>query len=159
MATEIFSKAQFEEALPTHRLSGDKLWEYVGFVKGEHQYRMPVKEGVEVVIRSSIDGTGYAAETGANSIRAWLWSSEHDRPLWKGDRSYVTRVPGWPTRLRKLLRKLYQRGLKVGRCNQCGGQAAVFKTKNGKNRGRLYYKCLACQKWLGWVPEKQPKLL
>ena len=159
MATEIFSKEQFEQALPVHRLTREKLWEYIGFIKGEHQYRIPVKDGVEIIIRSSIDGTGYAADTNQNSIRAWLWSSKYSQPLWKGDRHYVTRVPGWSGRLHKLLRKLYQRGLRVGQCKCCGGQAAIFKTKNGKNKDRLYYKCLACRKWLGWVPEKQPKLL
>lgn len=149
MTTELFTKAQFEEALPTHRLTKEPLWGYEGFVKGEHQYRVPVKDGVVIIIRSSIDGSGFAADTGQDSIRAWLWSTQHDKPLWKGGRDWVTRVPGWPKRLRDLLRTLYLRGQKVAKC-KCGGQAAVFKTKNGTNKGKLYYKCLGCEKWQGW---------
>ena len=58
MTTEIFSKAQFEEALPKHRVTKEPLWTYRGFIKGEHTYWLPVKDGVEIIIRSSIDGSG-----------------------------------------------------------------------------------------------------
>ena len=159
MTTEIFSRQQFEAALPKHRVTRKPLCDYKGFVKGEHTYSLPVKDGIEIIIRSSIDGSGYCADTREDSIRAWLRSSKHDRPLWKGGRDWITRQPGWEDRLTKLLRKLYWRGQQVATCNQCGDLAAVYTAKTQKNKGRQFYKCLGCQSWLGWLPEKQPKLL
>lgn len=159
MTTEIFSRQQFEDALPRHRVTRKPLWTYRGFVKGEHTYRFKVRDGIEIIIRSSIDGSGYCADTGEDSIRAWLWSSVHHVPLWKGGRDWVTRQPGWERRLTKLLRKLYKRGQQVARCNLCDDLAAVYTAKTPQNKGRQFYKCLGCGTCLGWLPDRQPKLL
>ena len=159
MTTEIFSKSQFEAALPKNRITQKPLCDYKGFVKGEHVYRLPVKDGIEIIIRSSIDGSGWCADTGEDSIKVILWSTRHDRSLGKDGRNWITREPGWQQRLIKLLRQQYLRGRMTAKCNVCGDHAIVFTAKTPKNRGRQFYKCLGCQSWLGWLPEKQPKLL
>ena len=103
-----FSKAEFEAALPSN--ARGSLWTRAGLVQGEETYHIPVTDtNKRIVIRSSIDATGYAAETGADSIRLWV---EYEfaggwRPLAKVD-AWTTRIPGWQTRLTEKARELWK---------------------------------------------------
>lgn len=110
MATERFTKEEFEKALPEHRETGAALWRPLGLVQGEYSYEVSVPNtNKRIVIRSSVKGNGRAASTGQDSIRHWVeyWYKDQWRPLSKGRKAYTTRVPGWAERMRETLRKLW----------------------------------------------------
>lgn len=140
MAVEIFTKQQFEQALPTHRDTGSPLWTNVGLKKGEHTYRIPVNSTCSIEIRS-VHANGFSAPTGADSIRAWLVDAEGN-PVGSKVQSYVTRTAGWHFRLVDMLRKLYKMGSRVVMCPQCSKLVQVFKVKKeGPTKGALFTKC------------------
>ena len=138
MTIERFSKQEFEHALPTND-DGEKLWEYVGFEKGEHVYKMQIKNGsvkrVAILIRSSVKADGYAAETGKDSIRLWLVNSKTNDSLGKKVDAYTTRTSGWQERMQEKLRTLYKRGLQMVNCPKC--KTGVMLERNGKY-GKFY---------------------
>jgi hypothetical protein len=157
MATERFTKKVFEDELPVHKTSGEKLWEYIGVDKGESVYIMKVRKvGVKdivITIRSSVRVDGVAAATGEDSIRAWL-SYEDGKPVGSKLQNYVQRLPGWEKRLTQMLRGLYQRALKIEACGDCGEPKGIFKVKKeGSNKGKLFTTCYGCgyKKHFAWV--------
>lgn len=131
-----FSREQFEAALPAG------LWSSIGCVDGEFQYRMEVNSAVFIVIRSSVRPDGYAAETGADSIRCWLVNAA-GQPLAKKVQAYVTRVPGWQNRMLEVLRGLWRKAKTFHYC--CGEvmRQNVVK-KDGPNKGREFRTCDRC---------------
>ncbi len=141
MATERFTKAEFEAALPTNKNTGDDLWTPVGLEENEYAYLLPVKQGVAIKIRSSVRSDGYAAGTGADSIRAWLVGGKL-QPLGSKVISYTTRVTGWQDRMSNVLRELWKRGTQIENCPQCGRPMGIYQVKkDGPNKGRLFMKC------------------
>jgi len=141
MTIERFTRAEFEAALPDHKDTGKPCWLYGGVQGGEHVYLIPVKDHVNVMIRSSVHENGVAAETGKDSIRAWLVDG-HAKPLGSKIQSYVTRLPGWRQRLTKVLRELFGRGRTIRPCPTCDRPMGVFEVKKeGQNKGRLFMKC------------------
>jgi len=152
MAIDKFDIGRFEGALPTHNQTGQKLWQYTGMDKGERVYVIPAGEFSRVVIRSSIDETGYAADTGKDSIRLWLQIKVNGD--WKGIKkldTYTTRVSGWEKRMVDKMRELYGLGIKVKRevngCDQCNSEKVIvwFVKKEGPNFNRPMAKCPMCQ--------------
>lgn len=108
-----FTKDRFEEALP------DVPRDEPTFVKGEWVYTIPVfrlKNGEciptnkRLVVRSSLDRSGVAAVSGADSIRHWVEYEYKGRwyPLAKAGKAYTTRVAGWEQRLTDALRELWR---------------------------------------------------
>jgi hypothetical protein len=147
---ERFSKSQFEAALPEGR------WEGRGVIGSEYVYAVPVEgnrikfEELEIRVHSSVNArTGYADGTGENSIRVYLFSPKHGKPIFKRGR-WTTRQPGWDKRLYELLRAMYGMGLKSARC-KCGELQATYVARTEKNAGRKFRKCLGCGQWGGWV--------
>lgn len=138
MTIERFTKREFEQALPVDEKTGDPLWQYIGFEKGEHVYKMQIKNGsvkrVAILIRSSVKADGYAAETDQDSIRLWLVSKTNDS-LGKKVDAYTKRTPGWQDRMQEKLRTLYARGLKMVNCPDC--ETGVLLKRNGKY-GKFY---------------------
>lgn len=148
MAIDVFNRSQFEAALPRHRETGAALCRSMGFIKGEYEYAMQVRPGVDILIRSSIREGGYSAEVGADSIRVWLVDGENHAPLGKKLQAWITRSPGWAERLQDTLRKLYSRGLKLPNCPTCKTPFGQFVVKkDGKNKGREFNKCWRCGKF------------
>jgi hypothetical protein len=159
MTIERFTKEKFEEALPRHRETGEPLFVPDGVKDGEYQYFLKVKEGVFICIRSSVRPDGVAADTGLDSIRAWLVDGI-GRPLGSKVISYTTRCPGWQDRLTRILKELWARGNMVNPCPDCGKLMGIFKVKKeGKNRGRLFTKCFdhGHFQWLDEEPKKAQK--
>lgn len=139
--TEKFSKAEFEAALPKHKTTGAQLWSSRGFDKGEYVYFVPVTEHAGIIIRSSVDSSGYAASTGEDSIRMWLVDPNTDAPVGGKLSKYVTRVRGWQSRLEEQLRTLYRIGRFVRPCT-CGGTVRVGKSKKeNEMKGYLFASC------------------
>jgi hypothetical protein len=136
MAIDRFSKLRFEEALPTNKHTGEPIWKYIGFEKGEHVYAVPVKMGVEIHIRSSIGEDFYAASTGQDSIRFHLYKD--GKPFGSKISCYVTRVRGWENRMLDQLRILWKRATSTELCEYCNGPKAVFKSRN---TGKLFQAC------------------
>lgn len=144
-----FTKQQFEDALPRRKGTTQPMCRCAGLLDGEYTYIMPVcgeESKVAIEIRSSIGTGGVSADTGENSIRAWLVWFDSDAKSWKplGSKTqkYVTRLPGWQDRLASMLRTLYGWRLKAGNCPTCGKPKGIFKvTKAGANHGRVFAKC------------------
>lgn len=113
MSVDVFSKEQFEKALPT-KADGSPLWEYVGIIQNEHVYQMKVNgTNKRICIRSSVAGnTDMSAPSGGDSIRLWVeyYYKDEWRPLKKLD-SYTKRTPGWEKRMVTKLRKLWKLAL------------------------------------------------
>jgi ssDNA-binding Zn-finger/Zn-ribbon topoisomerase 1 len=150
MAIEIFTKEQFESALPIHNESGEELWAHLGMHQGEHIYLVPIDDRVGVFIRSSVKKDGYSADTGQDSIRAWLVTYKHDAKSntygWNNlggkVNKYTTRVAGWEKRLINVIKELWGWRRKSGDCPTCNDPKSVFKVrKKGKNKGRVFAKC------------------
>jgi hypothetical protein len=131
---ERFSKRQFEDALPVNKKTGEKMWIETGFYEGEYTYNIPIFIGqkrIAIMIRSSIDQTGYAKDTGEDSIRLYFTKSGH--PHGSKLSCYITRVKGWQDRLIKQLRIMYKRGMALELCPFCGEPKAMYKSKKDKS--------------------------
>ena len=155
MTIERFSKDQFESALPVSKMDGARLWNNAGLVDGEYTYRMPVREGVIIMIREN----GVAAPTGKDSIRCWLIRADGS-PMGNKIQAYVTRVHGWQDRMSEILRELWKRALAAGDCPACGQPISIFQVKkDGKNKGRLFVKCWDCSdhETFRWLDAAAPK--
>lgn len=143
-----FTKTEFEDALPMHKVVGNPLWKYEGF-NGEHVYSLPVSAGVKILIWSSIGKDGLAGATGENSIRCYLAKADNS-PLSNKSQSYITRVTGWEKRLTQMLRSLWEMGKQISKPCGCGHQLAIFWCKQGANKGRRFIKCQNCGSF-SWV--------
>jgi len=135
MAIYQFTKSEFEASLPIHKNTGEPLWAYAGLIKGEHCYTMDVNE-VQIMIRSSVKESGFAASTGQDSIRLYFMNNGncHGSKL----SLYITRVTGWEERLLKQLRIMFKRGLALQTCSICNQPLALFKSKK---TGDLFQTC------------------
>lgn len=151
MAVEIFTADEFESALPVHKETGEQLWESAGIIQGEYTYRIFISPAVFIQIRSSIKENGFSADTGKDSIRAWLTDTD-GAPLGSKVQSWVTRTRGWEIRMVEMLRELWGRAKKAGYCPKCKRPRSVFKVKkNGANKGRLFCKCVNCNNNFEWL--------
>jgi hypothetical protein len=153
MATEVFSKAQFEDALPKDKTNGRALWRPMGLTMGEYCYLLPVKTGVFITVRSSVGANGYCAETGADSIRAWL-TDVNGEALGVKVQKYVTRMAGWQGRMIIMLRKLWALAAQLKTCPKCGETYFMYRVKkDGPTKGRLFQKCRKCDDGFEWMKE------
>jgi hypothetical protein len=147
---EVFSKEQFEAALP-HNKEGQPLCQYKGLVLGEHSYELPVRNGFAISIRSSIRQGGLSAGTGEDSIRIWVVKSDTGLPYAPKSQKYITRVKGWEDRLTANLRLLWKVAWKLKPCPTCGAYMKAFRVKKaGKNHGRLFQTCRDCD-YMEWI--------
>lgn len=92
MSIDQFTQEAFEAALPVDA-DGAPLWESLGLQSGEYMYAVPVIRAdgrqVRIVIRSSVGPDGVAADTGEDSIRAWL-----EGLAYHGSRTHTLRPDG-----------------------------------------------------------------
>jgi hypothetical protein len=149
-----FEQKEFEAALP-------EFWEYKGFIENEHTYRVCAPPSpYSVLVRSSIDKSGFSSPDGLNSIRAWIVDAA-DRPYGSKDVRWTTRRPGWEKRLQKDLALLVQRIKYIKPCFTCGQDCVPFKVKdrNSDHLGHWFLKCvnLRCPKrTFEWLPGEHP---
>lgn len=167
MSTERFSLEQFEEILTSYaraKLETGVKYFHGQFIGNEMRYDLPVSPHVSILVNSSIDRSGFAADTGENSIRAWL-VDDTDSPIGSKTQKYVTRVKGWEARLISMLDKLMKMASHINKCKKCGAVEKIFIVKkDGPNKGRTFKKC-ECQGNFQWVDldedsdaPKQPEL-
>jgi hypothetical protein len=146
MAVEIFSKITFENALPKHKDTGEKLCREAGLIQGEYCYWLNFgSPHAEILIRSSVAPDGFSRDTGKDSIRCWIVSPGETKPLAKKLNCYTTRVKGWETRLVNVLRKLVPIAWKIKPCPKCGISMRVVEIKNGSNAGKGALTCPAME--------------
>ena len=117
MPIDRFTQEQFEAALPavpftTQRVKGELVY-YIPVYFTRPDGNLPTNK--RIVVRSSIDRTGRAADSGQDSIRHWVEYNMQNglpggiwKPLAKTGKAWTTRVPGWGTRLTEALRELWQ---------------------------------------------------
>lgn len=162
MPTERFSLSEFEHALP---LAG---WNRLGLVGGEHCYVIPIRHpkfleretDVEIYIRSSVDASGYAADTGNDSIRVTLVDAIERKPLATKDakpQRWVARTANWRENLLKLLRWNFKVGCLLGTCPKCKrGDVKLSRVNNPakKSNGALYASCWSHCGYFLWVNEE-----
>lgn len=156
MPVEIFTKAQFEDALPVNKHTGEPLWKCNGLSGGEYVYSLRINKSAVVIVRSSIQGDGRSAGSGEDSIRLWLADPASGKPLTKKLSRWIARTGDWRGRLESQLRRLFEIGLHIKTCN-CGGQVTVKEVKkDGDNKGRLFASCKAnCPESFKWLTESK----
>jgi hypothetical protein len=140
---ELFSKLQFENALPKG------YWTYSGLIEGEHTYKIQITPDIFITIRSSVGSNDWSAETGEDSIRAWL-ITHNNRVLSVKTQKWVTRSKGWDKRLLDMLRKLWELARVSGYCKTCNIPRSIFKAKKNK---KLFCQCTKCNNSFEWIGE------
>ena len=160
MAVDIFTKQDFEEALPVHKDTGEPLCTSLGLVQNEYCYTLhPFKQkDFKIFIRSSIGHSGISAQTGDDSIRCYI-VLEHDGnfiPWGNKSQNYVTRVKGWQRRMVDTLRLLAGQIQKIpDACPTCKKTLTVkpfIVKKEGPNKGRRFLKCSECS-YFQWIQD------
>jgi len=143
MTTKIFSKQEFERAIPKQFVS-------IGMLKGEECYLCKITDDIHIMLRSTVGASGYCKDTGEDSIRFWLVGNDL-KPLGARISKRVNRVPGWQERLIPRLRELWALAQKVGYCPDCKVPRKLFRVKKaGNNRGKLFATCKQCNKRDYW---------
>lgn len=144
MPVEIFSLDDFRNALPCHKTTGAPLWSEVGLLQGEYCFLVkPFASPFAILVRSSVGSSGQSADTGEDSIRAYIVDSATLKN-WGGKVSrWTTRLPGWQERMtEKVLRPLAIMLKNIVPCSHCGEMVKPFKVKKeGPNKGRLFVTC------------------
>jgi DNA helicase-2/ATP-dependent DNA helicase PcrA len=158
MPVETFSKEEFEGALPVHKETNEPLWTALGLKSGEYAYLVPVNGGrVAAEVRSSVKKNGVSAEAGEDSIRCWLVDTQTGKPIGSNVSRWTTRQPGWETRLKDILRTLWQWRMRAGDCPKCDEPKGIWKVKKeGSKKGRPFAKCRQCDDGFVWLDE-EPK--
>lgn len=164
MTVDVFDQERFERALKDALKDRPDFsqFEIVGYIDGELRYTIPlyyldeVENYITIEINSSIMQDGLSADTGENSIRAWIADGDGN-PLGNKVQKWVTRVPGWEARLSAVLNKLIDMGSRIGVCPTCNKIERVFMVKKeGPNKGRIFKKCCNVFVWLDEVDEDTP---
>lgn len=146
---EQFSKQQFEQAL-----SKVGTWKSLGMDAGEQVYLVPIDERVGIVIRSAVDESGYAKGTGEDSIRMWLVDRKTDVPIGKGAQRWVTRQPGWATRIEQKVALLKEWRRIAGDCPECHNPKICLLSRTEKNPNRPFAACgNRAHRSFTWLPE------
>jgi len=143
MTTDVFSKAEFEDALPIDKDTNKPLWKELGFNKGEYVYLVTVDNDnnnrTGVLVRSSVKANGFSAAAGEDSIRLYLMNIETKKPLAEKVDAWTQRTKGWEKRMIQKIRKLYKKGLKMLNCPKCNGVMLERDGKFGKFFGCSNY--------------------
>lgn len=147
MSTEIFTKEEFEAALPPQAVC---YWFDITAEFTEYSYAIPVlpegvdpKQGTEIVICSSIvRGQTHCGGTGENSIRVWIRDQTTMRPCAAKTQRWIARTKNWRANLLRVLRELYKIGLCLGPCPTCkSGRLFVATSGSEANPNRKYIGC------------------
>jgi hypothetical protein len=152
---DVFDRWYFESILPTGKVTGKKLWSRRENY-GEWEYLIDMGDPeVFIRVRSSVQtATDMSAETGEDSIRAWLVHVRPDGefPISEKVTRWTTRQAGWEDRLWKIFSLLREWRQAAGDCIECGRPRRIFKVKkSGVNNGRYFAKCCESDKGSNFV--------
>lgn len=158
MPVEIFSKQQFEDSLPKLKGTDKPAWKCAGLVHGEWVYLIPLgdKKIAHLLVRSSVDSTGWSRATGEDSLRVYAVDKDL-KPLSGKDGRWTTRQPGWQDRLMKVIRFMAEMAVKIGTCPKCNEQnLRLLKVKkDGPNKGRWFLSCPTNNCHFEWLKQEQ----
>jgi len=155
---EIFDKATFETALPKLKGTDKPAWECVGLVGGEYTYLVTLGDTrpARILVRSSVDSTGWSRATGEDSIRVYVVDKDL-KPLSGKANRWTTRLPGWQERMNEIIRFLAKMAIKIGPCPRCGEHGLVRLNKvkkEGPNKGRWFLACREDKCYFEWQTER-----
>ena len=149
-----FTLQEFKDALPYDKYTGAPHFHALGIIQGEYCFLVPIDDRTGILIRSSVDRSGLAAESGKDSIRCWIVEFRMINDIVPtlgntiGGKSarWITRVSGWDQRLIVTIKKMWRLRKRSGDCPFCNKPKRIFQVKkNGVNRGRLFTKCHTCR--------------
>lgn len=132
----VFDQEYFESILPVRRKSNALLWKRK-FYQGEHVYLIKFDDpsDVRILVRSSVDRSGFARGKGHDSIRVYLVHGEDPAAVVSGKISkFVTRKPGWERRMYAQFSLFRSWRKKAGDCMVCGLPRRIFVTKSKTSR-------------------------
>lgn len=116
------------------------MFEYVGSIKNEECWAMPIGVGkLRILIRSSINSsTGLSASCGEDSIRLIIERKQGEKwvPLGKGPDAYTTRLKGWQNRLRDKIKYLYDLLIVVNQ--DFDDTDCVLISKKAHSKGKIF---------------------
>jgi DNA helicase-2/ATP-dependent DNA helicase PcrA len=135
-----FSVEEFEDALTIVPADIKAL----GLVDGEETYEISLGKA-KLIVRSTIDYSGFSRDTGDDSIRISLVSN-HGKPLASretlGFPIFTNRVKGWDRRMVDIISKLVSVYNQSGVCPVCGEARPINKAGlRSKNPGRIFASC------------------
>lgn len=163
-----FSKETFQNAL----FNIHPGYKSLGILQGEEVYSIPVNNHTRLLIRSSINNAGFAAESGDDSIRLWL---EIYQPSYRDPKvsdwfattqkidALTQRTKGWESRLKSKISVLWDRAVKIRTapttCLNCPNTfCKIFIVKkNNHNKGRPFQTCKDCS-FFQWLDRGNPPL-
>lgn len=154
MAVEIFNKETFENALPKLKGTDQPAWKCIGLVSGEFTYLITLGDNkpAKILVRSSVDQTGWSRATGQDSIRVYVVDA-NQQPLSGKANRWTTRVPGWQDRMNEIIRFLAQMAVKIGTCPKCEKHGLIRLNKvkkEGPNKGRWFLACREANCYFEW---------
>jgi len=154
---DIFDQTTFEKALPVRKDGTGPAWVYGGFDKGEHTYLIPLGSAekplpAQILVRSSVDQTGWSRATGEDSIRVYVVDKQ-GRPLSGKANRWTTRLPGWQQRMNEIIRFMAEMAVKINTCPKCKKDLTRLNKvkKPGPNKGRWFISCRACNDHFEWL--------
>jgi hypothetical protein len=155
---EIFSKEQFEAALPKLKGTDVPAWTCAGLVEGEYVYLVTLGDNkpAKVLVRSSVDKTGFSRASGEDSIRIFV-CDKNLKPLSGKANRWTTRLPGWQDRMNDLIRFLAGMAVKIGTCPRCEAHGLVRLNKvkkEGPNKGRWFVSCKEDKCFFEWQTQR-----
>lgn len=147
MTVEIFNSKTFEDALG-HLES----YESLGIINGEFSYKVSLDGQSALMIRSSVKENDLSASSSQDSIRVWLVGNENN-PLAANTFKWVTRQPGWQNRLNDRMLEISNARALAGDCQKCSKPKGIYKTKKGKNAGKMFVNCFPCDTGFVWFDQ------
>lgn len=158
-SVEIFTKKTFEEALPKLKGTDKPAWFCAGLVEGEYVYLLPLGENkpAQILVRSSVDQTGWSRATGEDSIRVYVVDANM-KPLSGKANRWTTRLPGWQERMNDIIKFLAKMAVKIGNCPKCADHGLVRLNKvkkEGRNKGRWFLACSQEKCYFEWMDREE----
>lgn len=155
---EIFSKEQFEAALPKLKGTDQPAWTCVGLDGGEYVYLVTLgdERPAKILVRSSVDSTGWSRASGEDSIRVYV-VDKNRKPLSGKANRWTTRLPGWGDRMNEIIRFLAAMAVKITICPRCAEHGLVRLNKvkkDGPNKGRWFMACSQDKCFFEWQTQR-----
>lgn len=165
MPVDHFTREQFEQALPHHKRTGERLHMPPALENGQWVYTFPVSASTGLKLYSGIGTDGMSAGCGEDSIRVVVVRLQDGKCYGSKLQRWVTRQKGWAGRLEGLLREMWKLGRLCGPCygagivpKLCSGFWGVYRVKReGTNKGRLFRKCDGLCGGFEWLAEGKEK--
>ncbi len=144
-----FTKKEFEELLPHHKVQDFPVWVPEGLLDGEEMYSIPMRNDAKVLIKSSVKKNGKSRK---NLHVRCLIADDSNNHLGSDLTYEVHKVQGWEKRFTCVLRYLWRVCQHAGTCPECNRSLGIHRVrKDNKNKGRLFATCLDHENIFKWL--------